>query len=500
MLEIQNEFGKYNIESNSDKNSIAIERQMTNFMGTEEGKKIKADIEFLQEMGFDKKMINKVYILLHPRDMEQAINYMTLDNGIYQHKFFENHNSNIKDKDLCFICKATKEFHFDYIPLRKIFSNNINNNNIFNNNEIRRDRDFSFFENNDISFNINSNEEILYNKEQYIQKSECNICTEEIPPADKEANILPCGHFCCSDCWINYFKNLILEAKVDQIKCINFACKEIIPEKFILEHIKEDQTLIDKYKKFKSRIEIIKDDNKNPCPHPDCESYLEKSKKTKYVKCKNGHEYCFDCLKPPHGNKKCLSLDSKFFIWQKKKNVKKCPKCKIFIEKNEGCNHITCRHCQYQWCWLCEGEYNYEHYTSGQCQGHQFTRADNIKQANICCFTVQKLFPCYYTKIIGVAFFEPKILSYLATFGFWIFGFFLFAGFSMYNFTQNKMEKLRNNFSKTLYIILGVAIAVCLFICYQLLFTILITPFIIIAFICPYFFDVILLFFNIGKY
>ena len=493
MLEIPNG----SESQNSEKNSIVIDKQMSKFIGTEEGKKIKEDLEYLQEMGFDKKMINKVYILLHPRDMEQAINYMTLDNGIYQHKFFENFNSNIKDKDLCFICKKTKEFHFDFIPLKNIFSNN---NNVFNNNEIRSYREVSCFDNNEIPFSIDSNEEILYDKEQYIKKSECNICMEEIPPMEKKANILPCGHICCLYCWLNYFKNLILEAKVDQIKCINFACKAIISEEFVLNHIKEDQTLIDKYKKFKFRIEIIKDENKNPCPHPDCESYLEKSKETKYVKCKNGHEYCFDCLKPPHGNKKCLSLDSKFFIWQKKKNVKKCPKCKIFIEKNEGCNHITCRNCQYQWCWLCEGEFNYEHYTSGQCQGHQFTRADNIKQANICCITIQKLCPCFYTKIEGVAFFEPKILSYLATFGFWIFGFFLFAGYSMYNFTRNKMERLGYFSSKTLYYILGVAIAVCLFICYQLLFTILITPFIIIAFICPYFFDVILLFFNIGNY
>ena len=479
------------------KNSIVIEKQMSDFMVTEEGKKKKADIELLQEMGFNKKMINKVYILMHPRDLQQAIDYMSLENGIYQHKFFENHNSNNNDKDLCFICKEKKEFHFDFSPLRTIMPNN--NNNIFDNVEYKIEKDYSFLDNNDISFNINSNEGI-YHKNKYIQKSECSICMEEITPTEKKENILPCEHFCCSDCWLNYLKNLILEAKVDQIKCINFGCKEIIPEEFILNHIKEDQTLIDKYKKFKFRIDIIKDDNKNPCPHPDCESFLEKSKVSKYVKCKNGHYYCFDCLKPPHGKKPCLSLDSKFFLWQKSKNIKRCPKCKIFIEKNEGCNHITCNNCQLQWCWLCEGEYTYEHYTSGQCQGHQFTRADNIKQANICCFTMQKLFPCYYTKIIGVAFFEPQILSYLATFAFWILGFFLFAGFSMYNFTQNKFERIRYSKYKTLYIVLSVVIAVYLFICYQLLFTILITPFIIVAFICPYFFDVLLLFFNIGKY
>ena len=51
----------------------------------------------------------------------------------------------------------------------------------------------------------------------------------------------------------------------------------------------------------------------------------------------------------------------------------------MYTEKNEGCNHMTCISCKYQWCWLCEGEYRYDHYESGKCRGLQFTRADNLK-------------------------------------------------------------------------------------------------------------------------
>ena len=33
----------------------------------------------------------------------------------------------------------------------------------------------------------------------------------------------------------------------------------------------------------------------------------------------------------------------------KGKRVKRCPRCKIYTEKNGGCNHMTCISCKYQW-------------------------------------------------------------------------------------------------------------------------------------------------------
>ena len=467
-----------------EEDTLIIESQISDFMTTEEGQKIKDDIQLLKDMGYDNKMINKVYILLQPPTIERAIDYMSEIDGIYQHNFFENHNSN-KDKSLCFICKKTKNFHLDYIPEEFLNQNNYNENNSI---------DFINEDNSLINYN---NKEVDKKQNIYLINNECNVCYEDVEEKDKNSNVLPCGHLCCTQCWLNYFKTAISEAKVEQIKCVDFLCKVIISEEFILNHIKDDQTLVDKYKKFKLRAEIIKDNNKKQCPHPDCESYLEKSKNTKYVKCKLGHEYCFECLKPPHGKISCEdNIDKKFLKWKKHRRIKRCPKCKIFIEKNEGCNHMTCKSCKYEWCWLCEGPYSYGHFSSGKCKGHQYTRADNIKCANICCFTMQSLFPCFYTKNMGVFPIENIFLRYLAIFGMWIVGFFFFAGFSMANFTDHHLK--RKDCYEIPYLISGLFIALSLWICFQVLFDCLITPFLILSLIWPNFLDIIFDFLNIG--
>ena len=41
-------------------------------------------------------------------------------------------------------------------------------------------------------------------------------------------------------------------------------------------------------------------------------------------------------------------------------------------EKNGGCNHMTCKICHYQWCWLCNQEYNMDHFDSGKCKGLRY--------------------------------------------------------------------------------------------------------------------------------
>ena len=244
------------------RDSFIYDNEINNFMEIHESDKISNDIQLLRDMGYDYRMINKVYILLQPETLERAIDYMTEVDGIYQHDFFEN-NYKTKDKNICFICHKSRRYHLDYIPQEFIDENDFN---------------FKFKEdiNNDINFN-KSNHAIK------IETFICNVCFDEIDEEEKNYNALKCGHVYCTQCWINYLKTSIEEAKVEKLKCMDIKCKEILPEEFIFKHIETDTKLVEKYKKFRKRAEIINDPNKKQCPKPDCDSFLQKPNRKKKI-------------------------------------------------------------------------------------------------------------------------------------------------------------------------------------------------------------------------
>jgi len=483
---------RLNVEENlidqPDRNSNAIESELENFLDTNEGQNIKADIALLTEMGFDRKMINKVYILLRPENLERAIDYMSERDGIYQHNFIA--STNPKEKNLCFICKRPRQNHMDYIPT-DILNEGMNDNN--NNNFVNREINLI-----DINDNVNHNN----NKNKFdndFLSDECEVCYEEVNEEDKNLNTIPCGHLFCTHCWFNYLKTSILEAKVDNIKCMNHECQEIMTDEFILKHLSEDNNLVEKYLKFKKRAEIIKDKNKKLCPNPDCDSFLQKSASTKYVKCENGHKYCFECLKPPHGKKSCdYKIEKEFMKWKKGKRVKRCPRCQMYTEKNEGCNHMTCVSCKYQWCWLCEGAYTYGHYDSGRCSGQQFTKADDIKEIEKRrdYFGLHKIFKCVYQPIKRQIELEGWE-NYLLMFGFWIFGIIIIYIYVIGVYFDNQIKIITIDNIGFAFILFGISLAV--FCAFQIPFTCLLTPFILISFICPKFFNKLLLFFEVGN-
>ena len=362
------------LDSNESLNSSLDESRYSNLIPLD----YKDDIANLILMGFDKKIIKKIYAFLHPDSLEQAIIYMTEENGFYLHNFYQ--NTKHKNLNTCYICGEPRNKHMDYLPENFIEEEN-NNNNIIN--SINNNNNIII---NDIDIDINNNNNNIINtpgpKIELKKKVlvACIICGDEVDKSEMK-KYPKCGHEYCFHCWDHYLRGKINESNVRGIKCMDYNCKEIIDEKFIYSFIENDKVLLEKYKKFKLKLEILNDSNKKFCPHPNCDSYGQKEKNNKFIKCKNGHKFCFVCLKDWHDGKKCDVDDEEGFqIWKKNKIIKQCPKCKMYTEKNEGCNHMTCVECKYQWCWLCCGEYKTGHFTTGKCAGLQFFKPKNEEE------------------------------------------------------------------------------------------------------------------------
>ena len=100
------------------------------------------DEKILREMGYDAKMIKKVYLFLKPENIEQAIEFMTEILGKYQHDFLESRGSS--SLDLCYICKKEKQYHKEYDEENEKISLELNT---------------AFIHNNDRLYNFKKNEE-----------------------------------------------------------------------------------------------------------------------------------------------------------------------------------------------------------------------------------------------------------------------------------------------------------------------------------------------------
>ena len=254
---------------------------------------------------------------------------------------------------------------------------------------------------------FNNSKEISEEKAQ--MNENCLICEEKLTEEELNNNFIECFHGFCDDCLFNYFKEKINNNNVKKIKCPEKSCDHFLCTEFIENKLINDIALLEKYKKLFRRKQLAASPNIQLCPYPDCESYAEKGE-NKFVICKeNNHKFCFNCLRDWHENKNCeMELNKSFEKWKDPYKVKRCPKCKYFIEKIEGCNHITCSNCKYQWCWLCQQEYRKGHYDfKGNCFALQFSKLSCFSN-KVCIIIYQILI--VIAKIIGFSIAGPTVL------------------------------------------------------------------------------------------
>ncbi|KAK3385104.1 hypothetical protein B0H63DRAFT_522444 [Podospora didyma] len=203
----------------------------------------------------------------------------------------------------------------------------------------------------------------------------CDICCEE--EEGLQSFSIKCGHRYCVDCYRHYLSQKIQEeGEAARIQCPADGCNLIIDARSL--DILVTPELTERYHQLLNRTYVEDKDTLKWCPAPDCQNAVECGVKKKdldkvvpTVSCLCSHRFCFGCILNDHQPapcelvkrwlKKCAD-DSETANWISA-NTKECPKCNSTIEKNGGCNHMTCRKCKHEFCWMCMGLWS-EHGTS----------------------------------------------------------------------------------------------------------------------------------------
>jgi hypothetical protein len=170
------------------------------------------------------------------------------------------------------------------------------------------------------------------------------------------------------------------------IKCPEYKCQHTISKSQIEAIL--DKEYIDKYNKHIVQNYIINNKkNIKYCPQLNCNVISMGDCCTNTVYCLCTYEYCFQCHKDAHLPCSCIDLNK----WENNvdefndnnvwliANTKKCPKCFTNIEKNEGCNHMTCKNCKYEFCWLCSIKWGGHSPDSKECKEYKI----KMKESNI---------------------------------------------------------------------------------------------------------------------
>eukprot|EP01080_Neovahlkampfia_damariscottae_P005380 gene5380-9187_t len=242
--------------------------------------------------------------------------------------------------------------------------------------------------------NINSTSE-TFHIGQKEKTYECGCCYDDFTGIDMYS--LNCDHFLCKKCWKSFLTVSINNGpSCLHTKCPYPKCNNVVDESLISELV--DKEIKIKFTKYLSRSFVDDNPRIKWCPAPDCGRAVYCPESTENdVLCSCGNSFCFKCNNESHAPASCDNLrewsikekdESETANWLTA-NTKVCPKCKRQIEKNGGCNHMTCTLCKYEFCWVCNDEWTAHGASTGgyyKCNKYQAEEIDkkykNIEKDN----------------------------------------------------------------------------------------------------------------------
>ncbi|XP_031437427.1 probable E3 ubiquitin-protein ligase RNF217 isoform X2 [Clupea harengus] len=208
----------------------------------------------------------------------------------------------------------------------------------------------------------------FYNGESSLSVLTCRICLE-----DKQIKpLLCCKRAVCEECLDTYISSQVRVGRV-AIACPITECSGFLEESVVVATLAFED--VAKYKYF---LELSRlDAGTKPCPQCNLFTSLKsRSGEPTPIRIENKYKiqcskcqfvWCFRCHAPWHDGLKCrdyrkgdkLLRDWAGVIEHGQRNAQKCPRCKIHIQRTEGCDHMTCTQCNTNFCYRCGERYRH---------------------------------------------------------------------------------------------------------------------------------------------
>ncbi|KAL1527401.1 hypothetical protein AB1Y20_016069 [Prymnesium parvum] len=196
---------------------------------------------------------------------------------------------------------------------------------------------------------------------------QCQICFEH----STEYSALQCGHAYCNACYCTYAVSKVADEGHGCVygRCPAEQCHLVLSKALVASLLTDEahRASLEQFARASSLSRSFVDDNAHIkwCPGADCGKAIQARPGVTGVACTCGTRFCFKCGNEDHSPCSCEDLkrwiakckdDSETSNWLMA-NTKACPKCQTSIEKNGGCNHMTCRNgaCKFEFCWVCCG-------------------------------------------------------------------------------------------------------------------------------------------------
>ncbi|KOM57007.1 hypothetical protein LR48_Vigan11g003900 [Vigna angularis] len=194
----------------------------------------------------------------------------------------------------------------------------------------------------------------------------CGICMDAKSGEEMFKN-QNCSHLYCVDCIGGHVAAKIQE-NISMVKCPEPKCKEVIEPENCRSIIPKE--VFDRWENALCE-NVVLESQKFYCPFKDCSAMMicDEGEIVTISECPHCNRlFCAQCKVSWHAGIDCSEFnalehdergreDLLVLDLAKNKSWRRCPKCRFYVEKNEGCSHISCRlvivlHCFKKTCFL----------------------------------------------------------------------------------------------------------------------------------------------------